>query len=91
MHIKGIAISGFRSFGAQVQKLAPLSKINIFAGQNNSGKSNILRFFHEHFDSTCSACGQRQPKSTYSRLDQHLGSALSSVAFGYAHDPRREQ
>jgi predicted ATPase len=90
MHITGIAISGFRSFGAQIQKLAPLSKINIFAGQNNSGKSNILRFFHEHYDSTCSACGQRQSRSTYSRLDQHLGPVLSSVAFGYAHDPRSE-
>lgn len=41
--LKGFGFSGFRSFG-ELQKIYPLSKVNLFVGQNNSGKSNILRF-----------------------------------------------
>lgn len=41
---KGIGLAGFRSFGHdKVQYLAPLSKVNLIAGQNNAGKSNLLR------------------------------------------------
>lgn len=36
-------MSGYRSFGPEPQFVAPLAEINIFAGQNNSGKSNVLR------------------------------------------------
>jgi predicted ATPase len=39
----GFGVSGFRSFGPDPQYIAPLEKINLFAGRNNSGKSNILR------------------------------------------------
>lgn len=42
--LQGIAIGGFRSFGPNVQRIYPLGKVNLFAGPNNSGKSNILRF-----------------------------------------------
>src|SRR4051812_20932482 len=45
--VDGISIGGYRSFGA-VQRMGPFSKINIFIGSNNSGKSNILKFIHEH-------------------------------------------
>jgi hypothetical protein len=40
----GLGIQGYRSFlGDSVQRIGPLSKINLLAGPNNSGKSNILR------------------------------------------------
>ncbi len=39
----GFGISNYRTFGSTPQYIAPLGKINLFAGQNNSGKSNILR------------------------------------------------
>lgn len=39
----GFGIAGYRSFGPDVQLIAPLSRINIFVGQNNAGKSNVLR------------------------------------------------
>jgi len=42
--IDGFGISGYRSFGKSVQRIGPLSKINIFAGQNNTGKSNVLNY-----------------------------------------------
>jgi AAA15 family ATPase/GTPase len=41
--IAGFGISGYRSFGTTAQFIAPLSKLNIFVGANNSGKSNIIR------------------------------------------------
>src|SRR5690606_24284695 len=41
--ISGFSISGYKSFG-DTQHISPLNKINLFVGQNNSGKSNILRF-----------------------------------------------
>jgi predicted ATP-dependent endonuclease of OLD family len=44
MFIDGFGIAGFRSFGTEMVKINDLTKINIFIGKNNSGKSNILRF-----------------------------------------------
>jgi predicted ATPase len=41
--LRGFGISGFRSYGPDTQFVAPLAKINIFVGQNNVGKSNLLR------------------------------------------------
>jgi hypothetical protein len=38
-----IEISGFRSFGRSPMFVGALKKLNFFVGQNNSGKSNVLR------------------------------------------------
>lgn len=45
MDLKEIRIANFRSFDDQGIIIDNLGKINIFIGKNNSGKSNILRFF----------------------------------------------
>ncbi|MDP2694880.1 MAG: AAA family ATPase [Gallionella sp.] len=45
--LTAFAIGGYRSFGDKVQRFGRLSRINLFIGQNNSGKSNILRFLHD--------------------------------------------
>lgn len=50
--IDGIAIGGYRSFGNTTQLIGPLTKVNLFIGPNNCGKSNILRFVAEHLDHT---------------------------------------
>ena len=42
--IDGFSISGYRSFGPEEVQIADLSRLNIFIGKNNCGKSNILRF-----------------------------------------------
>lgn len=43
----GFGIAGFRSFSRpEPVPIGPLSKINLIAGQNNAGKSNVLRFAH---------------------------------------------
>lgn len=42
--IKGFIFRGYRSFSSyQAATLFPLRKINLIAGQNNTGKSNVLR------------------------------------------------
>lgn len=45
--LTSFSLGGFRSFGGKVQKFHRLSQINLFIGQNNSGKSNVLRFLHD--------------------------------------------
>jgi hypothetical protein len=42
--IDGFGITQFRSFKDDPQLISPLSRINLFAGPNNSGKSNVLKF-----------------------------------------------
>ncbi|MFI9595747.1 AAA family ATPase [Nonomuraea sp. NPDC052265] len=39
----GFGISGYRSIHDDLQLLAPLGRVNLLAGQNNAGKSNLLR------------------------------------------------
>jgi len=46
MKIKNLGIANFRSFDSEGILIENLRKINIFIGKNNSGKSNILRFFN---------------------------------------------
>jgi AAA15 family ATPase/GTPase len=46
MLFQGIGVSGYRSFGDELVKIAPLKKINLIIGQNNSEKSNIITFFN---------------------------------------------
>jgi hypothetical protein len=45
--VRAISVSGYRSFGPTNQSFEKFSKINLFIGQNNSGKSNILRLLHD--------------------------------------------
>lgn len=46
--LDGISIKNYRCFGAEAAILPDLGKINLIIGQNNSGKSNILRFIVKH-------------------------------------------
>jgi hypothetical protein len=45
--ILGFGLAGYRSFGSELQRIGPCKKINLVIGQNNCGKSNILRFVHD--------------------------------------------
>lgn len=45
--LAGFALGGFRSFG-EPQYFAPLSKVTLLAGQNNAGKSNVVRFVERY-------------------------------------------
>lgn len=67
MFIDGIAISNFRSFGDEPQEIGPFSRINVFVGQNNAGKSNILLFLQKHYKSFV-----ENLNTNYSTDDYHL-------------------
>lgn len=45
--LKNFSVSGYRSFGPDLQEFPNFSKMNIFIGQNNSGKSNIIKLISE--------------------------------------------
>lgn len=64
--LEGIKIGGYRSFREPIS-LPNLSKINIIIGQNNSGKSNVLRFIVKHLRNIASSS---QGHSFSARLDR---------------------
>jgi predicted ATPase len=84
MFIDGFGISQYRSFGPDLQRIGPLAKINLFIGQNNSGKSNILRFLNSHW---ASAKGG-QPQFNFDKLDRHIGNTTGEVRLEFAMKPR---
>ncbi|MCB2413939.1 AAA family ATPase [Demequina sp. TTPB684] len=57
--LAGFAFAGYRSFHSdETALLAPLSKINLIAGQNNAGKSNVLRVLASTFGDATPTEGQ---------------------------------
>ena len=57
-------------------RIGPLSKINFFIGQNNSGKSNIINFLNEHyfilFESTSASIRNQFNYSDYHGFDRGI-------------------
>lgn len=45
--IDSFSLAGYRSFGGDIQRFDRFSKINLFIGQNNCGKSNVLKYIHD--------------------------------------------
>ena len=69
--LPNLAIAGYRSFGKEPQYFERFSKINIFIGQNNAGKSNILRFLHD----------------IYSQVSEKNGPALDLLVKHFPNQP----
>lgn len=80
MFIDGFGISGYRSFGKQLQRIGPFTKINFFVGQNNSGKSNILTFIKEYYQNTLKVISETIPLK-YESLDNHIGQRFAEMTF----------
>lgn len=82
--LKGFGISGYRSFGPEAQRIAPLERVNLLVGRNNAGKSNVLRALKllETF--------QRDPRKfpPPSGLDAHQGKRPANFTwqFPVVHD-----
>lgn len=74
--LNSLAISGFRSFGALPQYLPRLAKINILIGQNNVGKSNLLRFLLDAYPKS-----HEPHEFKFTPLDKHL-SGRSDTCVG---------
>lgn len=72
MLIQGFIFSGYRSFASgQSAVLFPLRRVNLIAGQNNAGKSNILRVIADTYSDVAG------PASAW---DRPLGDAEHSFA-----------
>jgi energy-coupling factor transporter ATP-binding protein EcfA2 len=65
--IKDLALAGYRSFGAKPQYFEDFSKINVFIGRNNSGKSNVLRFLTAVYPHLA-----HHKAYTFDALDSHM-------------------
>ncbi len=82
--IDGFGLAGYRSFGSELQLIGPCKKINLIIGQNNSGKSNILRFLKEHYGGVIEAIASRAGYAGFDELiDAHRG-VKQSVNFSMA-------
>jgi hypothetical protein len=75
--LPGIALAGYRSFGEEIQRIGPFEKINLLAGLNNCGKSNLLRFIERHLKYLYT--GQESPHDFDQNVDKHIG--LTSPEF----------
>lgn len=69
-----------------MQFLGPFRTVNLIAGPNNSGKSNVLQFIHRHYNAVISAARQRKPREL-AGIETHKGKqAAFRMAFGFALD-----
>lgn len=85
MLIDGLTLGGYRSFGKSVQRMGPFEKINFFAGQNNSGKSNFLWFLKKYLHTFLDRQARnRPPREHITGLDQHTGTSPVGFTFGVA-------
>lgn len=84
--VGAISVSGYRSFGPSVQRFEKFSKINLFIGQNNSGKSNILRLLHDVYP----VLSTSPRKIKLEALDSHLPGAIP-FTIGVPVSLRREE
>ena len=74
--VNAISISGYRSFGTTNKYFEKFTKINLFIGQNNCGKSNILRLLHEVYSDMFAAISTMKLDA----LDRHMpGPSLFTI------------
>lgn len=73
--LTAISISGYRSFGTSNQRFERFRKINLFIGQNNSGKSNILRLLNDVYPAICVSPSQLKLDA----LDRHMPGPSSFI------------
>jgi predicted ATPase len=83
LELPGFGLQGFRSFDEQMQFVAPLSKVTLIAGQNNAGKSNIIRFAQLVLGPSRARDGVRYEVTKHHFLDAPLDGG-TAAALGLA-------
>lgn len=91
---QGFGFSAYRSIGEQTVKIGPLKKINFIIGQNNTGKSNIINYLHQHYSYVLGKINHAQnysatDKSTFGELDKTIGSNSGKRAAAFALDEKQ--
>jgi predicted ATPase len=74
----GLKFSGYRAFNDERQKLFPLGRLNIFIGENNSGKSTVLNFLNTQYPFS--------DKPSNSFLDKHVANSALNASVALAVD-----
>lgn len=94
---QGFGFSAYRSIGEQMVKIGPLKKMNFIIGQNNTGKSNIINYLHQHCDYVLGKLNRTKnysgaPQSTFKELDKTIGlnSGGRSIAFALGEKQQSE-
>jgi len=86
--LDGFAFSGYRSFGEELYKIAPLEKINFIIGKNNSGKSNIINFLDDHYSTFLKKINGKTKRDeslfNYLEIDYHNQSKMITPLFSFA-------
>ncbi|PON11378.1 hypothetical protein C2W62_45165 [Candidatus Entotheonella serta] len=88
MFLDGIGIAEYRSFGSEMQRIGTLEKINIFIGQNNSGKSNVLLFLKGRLKDYLfmrDSLTNESPTKGYQEVDRHIDSAGRVLKFSISY------
>jgi hypothetical protein len=81
--LHGLALSSYRSFGQTIQRMGPFGGVNLFAGTNNSGKSNILRFIKEQLPGFIAGGSGNHGTLAIVKEDAHVGTqAPSKIGLG---------
>jgi hypothetical protein len=83
VYIQAFGISSYRSFGPEPELFPHIKKINLIIGQNNSGKSNILRYLNHHYAKAVESCKGKGNRPGYALkdLDRHLGGETGVKTF----------
>ncbi|MFJ6566892.1 AAA family ATPase [Streptomyces sp. NPDC091292] len=103
----GLGISGYRSFGAGMQYSGKMGAVTLLAGQNNTGKSNFLRFLkkaasgkvelgrldhpQQEPSTPCRYSRAFYPGKLLNGLNKHQRSAKSALADVLAHPSLQRQ
>lgn len=77
--LNGFTIGGFRNFPNPPTWISPLSRVNIFVGANNSGKSNVLRYIYKVLVPSLHIHGTTQPLSGIDRNQGDPGPSWIQV------------
>ncbi len=91
MQFNGFAFSGYRSIGDELVKIAPLKKINLIIGQNNSGKSNILSFLKNHLPRVHEQVVGNGRVDGFSDIDRHMSSKPTTARLAFPLKPEGEE
>ncbi|WP_219152670.1 ATP-binding protein [Amycolatopsis sp. TNS106] len=75
--VAGFGFVGYRSAHSDLTLIAPMSKITLLAGQNNAGKSTILRFAERFLNGRPEAPGTDDAPQTLSGDSRPLELALA--------------
>ncbi len=85
MTMHGFGLGGYRSFGEEPAFFGPLQKLNLIIGRNNSGKSNAIRFLHEHYANcvTGARAGRSPRQAGLAEIDKHVSTSRSPLRVAF--------